>query len=167
MVITIRSFVNADDIGEIFDLHDRALRAIGCVPLDRTWNDDLYHIHEQYIAPGGAFLLVEVEQNLIGFGAVKRINPHLYEIKRMRIAPEWQRQGIGKRLLEDLVDFATAQGAERLILDTTVQQIGAQKLYENFGFRRYGSTKIHDFDVILYELNVSEPHPPLPPAPPP
>ena len=151
MTIRIRTYSHLDKTDDIFDLHDDALRAIGCIPLDRKWNEDLYDIDKNYIESGGEFLIIEVDNQMVGFGALKLIDNGLFEIKRMRVSPKRQGCGLGKLLLSRLLEIARSKGANRIVLDTTVQQIVAQKLYESFGFIKHGQSKFFGFDVILYE----------------
>ena len=156
MILNVRSYSKQDSLDDIFDLHDDALKAIGCIPLDRKWNDDLNDINANYIENSGDFLIIEKENIMVGFGALKFIEKGLFEIKRMRICPQWQRHGLGKMLLVRLLETAKVKGAKRIVLDTTTLQVGAQRLYEKFGFMKYGETQIHGFDVILYELFIDD-----------
>jgi ribosomal protein S18 acetylase RimI-like enzyme len=154
MNIIFRQYSRSDNTDEIFYIHDEALRAIGCVPLDRKLNNDLNDIMGNYILNGGDFIMVETGSKLIGFGALNYIGNGIYEIKRMRIMPNWQGKGLGKTLLKRLTEIAIKRNAIKIILDTTVQQIAAQRLYEGFGFKKCGMTTIHGLEVILYEYDI-------------
>lgn len=69
----------------------------------------------------------------------------------MRVHPDFQRRGFGQAILQALEARADEMGYTKLQLETTVQQIAAQKLYIKNGYVEVGRTKIHNFDVILYE----------------
>jgi len=90
-------------------------------------------------------------------GALKRIDEEKAEIKRMRVSKQYQRRGIGKTILNLLEESARSKGYTRLILDTTVNQIPAQRLYENKGYVEYkrGNSGI---ETIYYVKHLWEKH---------
>lgn len=63
------------------------------------------------------------------------------------VPPPARRQGIGKRLLQTAAEFAAKRGAKRLTLATGVDNRGAQRLYEQLGWRQD-----RDFVHYNYEL---------------
>ena len=56
------------------------------------------------------------------------------EIKRMYVAPAARRQGLGRRLLEELEEKARELGYVRIRLDTGNRQPHAQAMYERAGY---------------------------------
>jgi len=77
---------------------------------------------------------------LLGCGALKRLEPGHGEIKSMRTADAALGRGVGKALLDHIVDTAKAEGMTRLSLETgsTEQFAAANRLYEREGFERCG-----------------------------
>jgi len=59
-------------------------------------------------------------------------------ITTFAVLPEHRRRRIGERMLQRLFDVADEMGAEWLTLEVRVSNIGAQRLYEKYGFRRAG-----------------------------
>ncbi len=51
------------------------------------------------------------------------------------VAPEWRSRGVGSALLQAAEDWASAHGAERMILDLSSQNEAARRLYERLGYR--------------------------------
>ena len=56
------------------------------------------------------------------------------EIKRMYVVPDARRQGLGRRLLEELEEKARELGYARIRLDTGARQPHAQAMYERAGY---------------------------------
>jgi GNAT superfamily N-acetyltransferase len=56
------------------------------------------------------------------------------ELKRMRVHPDWQRQGRGRSMLHALEQRALDLGFRRLSLDTTERQVAARSLYTSSGY---------------------------------
>lgn len=73
---------------------------------------------------------------LIGCGALKELDPTHAEIKSMRSANRFRGKGAGKKLLEHILEVASQRGYKRLSLETGTQDffIPARKLYERYGF---------------------------------
>lgn len=58
------------------------------------------------------------------------------------IAPEWQRRGIGRRMIERLLDWADNWGGVlRIELHVHADNVGAKRLYESLGFVDEGRHK--------------------------
>ncbi len=74
--------------------------------------------------------------HLAGFGALKTLSPQHGEIKSMRTAPEYLRQGVARRLLEHIIRHAQTHGYRQLSLETGAMAFfePAHRLYRSFGF---------------------------------
>jgi ribosomal protein S18 acetylase RimI-like enzyme len=57
-----------------------------------------------------------------------------YYVDALAVAPDWRRRGIAHRLLDVADAQARAAGLDRLALDTGLQNTGARRLYEAYGF---------------------------------
>ena len=77
---------------------------------------------------------------LLGCGALKRLNPEHGELKSMRTADAHLRKGVGRNLLRHIQSAAQAEGIRRLSLETgtTPPFAAAQKLYLIEGFVECG-----------------------------
>ncbi len=54
------------------------------------------------------------------------------------VRPDRQRQGLGRQLLEHMVDVANRLGADTLLLEVRVSNRAATQLYSNMGFNEVG-----------------------------
>jgi GNAT superfamily N-acetyltransferase len=104
------------------------------------------------IAEGrGAFLVAFVDDDPVGCGAVRRISPTTFEIKRMFVVPSARGRGVGRRILDELQSIARQLGAARLVLETGVRQPEALALYTGAGFTT----------IPLFGSYADTPHPEL------
>jgi putative acetyltransferase len=88
------------------------------------------------VAPGqGAFLVVYLDGNPVGCGAVRLTDSETGELKRMYMAPGMRGKGLGRRLVAALEAEARALGARRVILETGIRQLAAIALYRGCGFK--------------------------------
>lgn len=72
------------------------------------------------------------------------------------VAPQARRSGAGAALLRTAVQYAAAQGASELMLQTATGNIAAQRLYEREGW-------IRDEEFYVYNYRVGSPTDPTPP----
>jgi putative acetyltransferase len=80
------------------------------------------------------------EGQLAGCGALRELDPAHGEIKSMRTADAFLRQGVGAAVLEHILGEARRRGYRRLSLETGKQDAfaPARALYARFGFTACG-----------------------------
>ena len=62
-------------------------------------------------------------------------------LNRIAVSPDFRRRHVGASLLEALVDFCTANGLTRLMLEVREGNLPARRLHESFGFISLGERK--------------------------
>ncbi len=146
-VFELRSFRDGD-AEDVWRLHDAALADAGVHGGRGPWEDDLRQIRSCYLDSGGDFLVAFAGDDLVGMGALLGRSGGEGEIKRMRVRPDHQRQGLGRLILRELEERARALGFESLRLDTTEEQVAARRLYESAGYREVGRRSTDRFVFI-------------------
>jgi putative acetyltransferase len=92
---------------------------------------------EQMAEPDTTVWIARDSGRAVACGALKR-HGSIGEVKRMYTRPEWQGQGIGRRVLGEIVSAATVDGLEELVLETGDRHHAAWAIYEKAGFTRCG-----------------------------
>jgi putative acetyltransferase len=96
-----------------------------------------FSLSQEQVADGdGAFVIVYVDGEAVGCGAVRRIDGEHAEIKRMFVAPEFRGQGLGRAIVEALEGEARRLGVSRVVLETGTRLPRAIALYESAGYAR-------------------------------
>lgn len=87
-------------------------------------------------APGVTFWSAWCDGTLAGMGALRMLDAAHGEIKSMRVADAFLRQGVGEALLQHLLAIARARGLARISLETgrTAPFAPAIALYRKYGF---------------------------------
>jgi putative acetyltransferase len=93
---------------------------------------------EQMAEPDTTVWVARDSGRAVACGALKRHSERIGEVKRMYTRPEWQGQGIGRRVLGEIVSAAMVDGLEELVLETGNQHPSAWAIYEKAGFTRCG-----------------------------
>ncbi len=98
--------------------------------------DSIYSVVPDKLDEPGCCLLLarNADGEAVACGALRRLGPDQAEIKRMYVAPEYRRQALGRRILEELEVRAAAFGYQSLRLETGELQPAAIGLYRSFGY---------------------------------
>ena len=95
---------------------------------------DMDDIQANYLDQGGLFLAVMHDGRLIGTGALRRLDADTAELKRLWLLEAYHGQGIGFRVMQELLTFARASGYARIVLQTDYEQTRAIRFYTRLGF---------------------------------
>ena len=72
---------------------------------------------------------------IVAYGGIMCVPP-VADIQTIGVVPEWQGRGLGRRLLELLLEACVRRGAEDVLLEVRSDNPRAQELYERRGFER-------------------------------
>jgi putative acetyltransferase len=100
----------------------------------QDFDAELATLPGKYAPPTGAILLAQVQGAVAGCVAMRRLEPSVGEMKRLWVRQSFRHCGIGKLLIEAIVERARAAGYERLRLDTLPQMKTAVVLYRALNF---------------------------------
>jgi GNAT superfamily N-acetyltransferase len=91
-----------------------------------------------YAPPDGALLMCEEAGLAVGCVALKRLDEHACEMKRMFVPHTARGRGVGRALATAIVERAREAGYREMYLDTSVRQTEAIDLYRDLGFEEVG-----------------------------
>ena len=120
--------------------HAEALSQCHGALFPEGWSVDSFR---QFLShPGSAALVARhgVAQETVGF-IVAQLAADEAEILTFGVAKEWQRLGIGQRLLEGLQRAAARGEAKKLFLEVGEDNLPALVLYSRMGFKEAGRRK--------------------------
>ncbi len=88
-----------------------------------------------FLPPNGRIFLSETAHNISGIGCLKKCKEEYGEIKRMYVRPEFRGKGLGKLILNNLIQGARDIGYKYIRLDSTRFMKEAHSLYRSMGFK--------------------------------
>jgi GNAT superfamily N-acetyltransferase len=102
----------------------------------QNFEEEMAAMPGKYAPPGGELLLArDAASDAIGCVGLRPIEPDgCCEMKRLYVAPEDRGCGLGKALVDVLVEVAERIGYQEMRLDTLPSMAGAQALYRKLGF---------------------------------
>jgi GNAT superfamily N-acetyltransferase len=89
----------------------------------------------QLMARGDLWLAARAGDELVGFAHGHPLQEGDYKLDKLYVASDWQRHGIGGRLIEALAHHALEHGAARLLLRVNRQNHAAIQAYIKHGFQ--------------------------------
>ncbi len=97
--------------------------------------EDMDDIQKNYFENGGSFLAMFDDDEMICTGAIRRIDDETCELKRLWLLHDYQKQGLGYRMLNELLEIARDRGYKRMWLQTDIEaQSRAVDFYKQIGF---------------------------------
>jgi GNAT superfamily N-acetyltransferase len=112
--------------------------------IDPTKNPDLNDIAVTYASAD--FLVAWSDGRIVGCGALVPQADQIAEIVRMSVAADLRRQGLARRILNQLIEIAREKGCRQVILETTATWSGVIEFYLRCGFH---ITHYQDGDVYF------------------
>ncbi len=116
---------------------------------------DIDDFQSDYFEKQGLFLVVMDNKQVIGTGAVRRIDDRVCELKRLWLLEAYQGKGIGYQVLRELIDFACASRYTSMWLETDTRQERAIRFYQRVGFRNREKYNQRNSDVYM-EMEIQE-----------
>jgi putative acetyltransferase len=72
--------------------------------------EDIEHIQSYYFENDGTFMVITDGEQVIGTGSINRVDADTAELKRIFLLQEYRGRGLGRRLVESLLEFARTNG---------------------------------------------------------
>ena len=127
------------------------MRGMTIVPMEERHLDDLARLErlcfsrpwsrqalkEELTNPAACFLVGEEAGEVLGYAGMHCAAGECY-VDNVAVFPEARRQGVGRKLMEALLQAAAARGGEFLSLEVRPSNLGALALYRGLGFREVG-----------------------------
>jgi len=115
---------------------------------------DLMAIEDVYVRGGGEFLLGFIGDRLVAMGGFKPLSNSIAELRRMRITRDFQGQGLGTKLLQDLEQRAFRSGIRTMCLEVARRRPLTLKFYRQHGYQEsgrslYGAVETVEFHKVL------------------
>ena len=116
---------------------------------------DMNNIEQNYFDQDGIFLVTLHEQEIIGTGAIRKLEDTICELKRLWLLTNYHGKGLGYRMFRELISFAREKGYKRIRLETDPNaQKRAVEFYKRLGFHEIPIPNAAPDEDILMELQL-------------
>jgi GNAT superfamily N-acetyltransferase len=124
----------------------------------QNFAQELAGLPGKYAPPKGRLLLAMSDSTAVGCVALKELDDDgVCEMKRLFVKPVYRSHGLGKRLIEMIIDEARCIGYQRMRLDTLHSLEKAMSLYQLFGFKSIEAYYFNPLaDPVYWELDLAQ-----------
>ena len=137
--ILIRSF-QPSDAAAFRELNEHWIEKwFGLEDVDRKLLNDP---ENNVLRTGGHIFIAVSDGRPVGCCALLAEKPGVYELGKMAVAEEYRGRGIGRQILEYVIEQARVLGARSLVLASNSILANAIHLYESLGFRHLPPERI-------------------------
>lgn len=135
----INDLTKLDDVKQLFTEYARSLN----VDLSfQHFEEELNGLPGKYYPPQGALILAAVNGNPAGCVAMRKITDGVCEMKRLYVRDSYRGLGIGRQLIDVVIQQARKMNYFYIRLDTLPTMKKAQDIYASLGF--------YDIDPYVY-----------------
>lgn len=133
--ISVRAATNAD-CENVRKLVFGVLREYGLEPEPGGTDTDLTDIETYYLESGGLFeVLEDAGGKLLGTVGLFPLDKETVELRKMYFDKSLRGRGLGKKMLERMIEKSREMGFQRIYLETASVLQEAIGLYEKYGFQ--------------------------------
>lgn len=134
-IATVHQGPGLGDIRVLFREYAKSLKVDVCF---QHFDAELAALPGDYAAPRGSLLLATVGGVIAGCCAMRPLDTVDYanacEMKRLYVRPQFRGVGLGRLLVEELLDQARQADFDCVVLDTLSDMEAARTLYDDLGF---------------------------------
>ena len=128
-----------DDIDHARTLFEEYAANLGISLCFQNFDQELKGLPGKYAPPDGRLLLAVENDELAGCIAMRKLEPGVCEMKRLFVRPAYRSHGLGRVLVQTIIDEGRKLGYTHMRLDTLPGLMDkAIALYRSFGFVEIG-----------------------------
>jgi GNAT superfamily N-acetyltransferase len=109
---------------------------------------------DELLDSGGRLYLAEVDGEAVGIGGLKLLRDGVGEIKRMFVRPSVRGLGVGRTIVERLIEDARSLGCRTVFLESAVFMHPAHNMYRSVGFVPSGPYAGREFEGAPNDVSV-------------
>ncbi|MBW1842313.1 MAG: GNAT family N-acetyltransferase [Deltaproteobacteria bacterium] len=132
-IIRVATVEHLNEIRSLFREYEAFLGVDLCF---QGFEEELAGLPGKYAPPKGAILMAVDGHDTAGCVAVRTLEAGVCEMKRLYVRPPYRGLGLGRRLVETIIQEAAKIGYSRMRLDTLDTLHEAIRLYEALGFKK-------------------------------
>jgi ribosomal protein S18 acetylase RimI-like enzyme len=131
LIVQASSAAQIEIVRTLFREYQQSLNVDLCF---QSFDEELAGLPGKYAPPRGTLLLALDHDLPLGCVALRPIDEHRCEMKRLYVRPSARGRRLGRTLTERIFAHARSTGFTRICLDTLPQMREAQSLYTSLGF---------------------------------
>lgn len=116
----------------------------------QNFDNEVSNLPGIYSRPNGCIFLAFYNGEAAGCVALKKLEEDVCEMKRLYVKPDFRKFGIGKLLIDRIIQESRIIGYSTMKLDTLARLKPAIKLYNSYGFNKIVPYYENPLDNVVY-----------------
>lgn len=146
-IILVNSDTEYEEAKRLFIDYQKELDVDLCF---QSFNEELEKLPQHYGSPDGGLILLRQANHYFACAGVRKISPHICELKRMYVEPAFRGQGHSKTILAEIFNIARALKYQKMQLDTLPKLKAAIHLYQRNGFNEISAYYPNPIEGVQY-----------------
>ncbi|HHU31952.1 MAG TPA: GNAT family N-acetyltransferase [Clostridia bacterium] len=132
--IEFKRITGAEMIEDVKQLFLEYAQSINIDLSFQNFEEEYEALPGKYGPPHGALILALVDGKAAGCVALHKLSENICEMKRLYVRAQYRGLGIGKKLVNIIIEYASKMNYQYIRLDTLPTMKSAQALYSSLGF---------------------------------
>ncbi len=115
--------------------HIAQIAALEQLCFSDPWSEN--SVRSELSNPLSLWLVAEEGDKVIGYVGSQSVPPEA-DVMNLAVAPDYQKKGIGRKLMTELIAELHSRGMNALFLEVRVGNLPARSLYQSLGFVEVG-----------------------------
>jgi ribosomal protein S18 acetylase RimI-like enzyme len=154
-MLTIAAALAVDEVLTVRCLLEEYATSLGIDLCFQGFEEELAGLPGDYAQPEGRLLLARQNGQTAGCVGLRKLQPDVCEMKRLYVRPAFRTHGIGKGLVDRVIQEARQAGYRYMRLDTLPSMAAARALYRRLGFREIAPYCVNPVEgAVFLELHL-------------
>lgn len=121
----------------------------------QDFEGELANLPGDYVSPNGCLLLAVYKEQSVGCVGLRKLSDEVCEMKRLYVREQFRGLGIGRALVEAVIEKARKIDYNYMRLDTVPSMEVASALYISVGFKKISTYRYNPIeDAVFMELKL-------------
>ena len=116
----------------------------------QNFEEELANLPSVYVSPSGCLLLAVYKEQPVGCVGLRKLNDEVCEMKRLYVREQFRSLGIGRALVEAVIEKARKIDYNYMRLDTVPSMEVASALYASVGFKNTGAYRYNPIEEAVF-----------------
>jgi ribosomal protein S18 acetylase RimI-like enzyme len=135
-MLTLKQVESAEEIEQTRQLFQEYVTWLGVNLCFQNYDKEVAGLPGEYVPPTGRLYLANEHDETAGCIALRKLGDDICEMKRLYVRPQFRRQGLGRTLVDRIIEDARQIGYRRMRLDTLPGKMDqAIAMYRSLGFK--------------------------------
>jgi len=121
----------------------------------QNFEEEVANLPGDYVSPTGCLLLAVYKEQPVGCVGLRKLSDDVCEMKRLYVREQFRGLGIGRALVEAVIEKAREIDYNYMRLDTVPSMEAASALYISVGFKKISTYRYNPIeDAVFMELKL-------------